>query len=175
MHLKFRMELVNNVCQISIVFSFFNHPELCNKSRTVPCRPMGINRNEFAASLNLNGISFFRFTLCRQSCNLNTEQREVLEAVSRHNVSICGSAGARRTFTVKKLVKLFSISRNVAVACTTGIASGLYDNALTVHSFVGSKSSRMDVDVAVRSIKDREECYNGWQTANVLVIYEVSQ
>ena len=87
----------------------------------------------------------------------------------------CGSTGSGRTFTVKKLVKLLSINRNVAVTCTTGKVSGLYDNALTVHSFVGSKSSRMDVEAVVQSIKDREECYNRWQTTNVLVIYEVSQ
>ena len=62
----------------------------------------------------------------RQSCELNTEQRQVLPFASRHNVFISGSAGTGRTFTVKKLVKLFSINRSVAVTCTTGMACCLY-------------------------------------------------
>ena len=51
-----------------------------------------------------------------------------------------------------------------------------YDNALTLHSFYGLRSSRMDVDAVVQSIKGcREECYNRSQTTNVLIIDEVSQ
>lgn len=55
------------------------------------------------------------------------------------------------------------------------MACGLYDNAVTLHSFVGLKSSRMDVDAVVKSIKGRETCYSRWQTTDVLIIDEVSQ
>ena len=88
---------------------------------------------------------------------------------------MAGSGGTRKTFTVKRLVELLSVSKNVAVTCTTGMACGLYDNASTLHSFVGLKSSRMNVDAVVKSIKSRHDCYSRWQTTDVLIIDEVSQ
>ena len=77
-----------------------------------------------------------------------------------HNVFLSGSGGTGKTFTVKKLVEFLTVCKNVAVTCTTGMTCGLYDDALTLHSFVGLKSSRMDVDVVVKSIIGRHECYS---------------
>ncbi|CAB4036725.1 ATP-dependent DNA helicase PIF1 [Paramuricea clavata] len=76
--------------------------------------------------------------LPRQSCNLNVKQRQVLDlAMNGHNVFIGGAGGTGKTFTVKKLVELLSVTKNASVTCTTGMACGLYDNAITLHSFVG--------------------------------------
>ncbi len=92
-----------------------------------------------------------------------------------HNVFLSGSGGTGKTFTVKKLVEFLTVCKNVAVTCTTDMACGLYDDALTLHSFVGLKSSRMDVDAVVKSIKGRQECYSRWQTTDVLIIDKISQ
>lgn len=46
---------------------------------------------------------------------------------------------------------------------------------ITLHSFVGLKSSRVNVDAVVNSIKGREECYSRWLTTDVLIIDEISQ
>lgn len=76
---------------------------------------------------------------------------------------------------MKKVVELLSITKNISVTCMTGMACSLYDNAITLHSFAGLKSSRMNVDAVIKLIKGREACLSRWQTTDVFIIDEISQ
>ena len=73
------------------------------------------------------------------------------------------------------MVELLSVTKKVAVTCTTGMACGLYENAITVHSFAGLKSSRMNANDVVKSIMGRDACLTLWKTADVVIIDEISK
>ena len=107
---------------------------------------------------------------------LNREQTKVMDlALAGHNVFLCGSGGTGKTFTVNKLFNIMSLTRKVALTCTTGMACKLYDSAITIHSFAGLINARMNVETLIKSVHSKESCLTRWKMTEVLIIDEVSQ
>jgi hypothetical protein len=78
---------------------------------------------------------------------MNCKQNEAINiAISGHNLLILGPAGTGKSFTVCEIYKrMLKDGKRVKVTCTTGIASSVYPESMsvcTVHKYLGLSDGR---------------------------------
>ena len=111
--------------------------------------------------------------------SLNLEQTEACNIIAKgHNLVLLGSAGTGKSYTVKHIIKQLSDQqKNIAVTATTGIASSIYDNAMTIHKWSGIGDGRYGTDAIQGVVKHNasfSEVRRRIMTTDVLVIDECS-
>ena len=71
--------------------------------------------------------------------DMDEDQKHAYEAIiSGHNLLLTGNGGTGKTFIIKSAVKfLREKGKRVALTCSTGLATTLYDDAFTLHTWAG--------------------------------------
>ncbi|XP_052271465.1 uncharacterized protein LOC127872172 [Dreissena polymorpha] len=121
----------------------------------------------------------FVYTDFNYIMDLNGEQIDALNKVTNgHNVLILGSAGTGKTHLIKQIEKsLKKNNKNVAITATTGIASALYANAMTIHKWSGIGDGRYntgEVKSVVEHYAEFAIVRDRLKTTDVLIIDECS-
>jgi thymidine kinase len=92
---------------------------------------------------------------------MNSKQQQALDiAIAGHNLVIIGPAGTGKSFLLRKIKdSLSSLGKSVKLCCSTGIACNIFDEASTIHSFLGLCDGRFDPD-KINSIHNENAIYS---------------
>ena len=93
---------------------------------------------------------------------LDEDQKIAFELANGHNLIISGQAGTGKSFLLKYIVKdQREKQKNVAIVCSTGIASTLYEElgAKTLHKWAGIEDGRHLYKERVHQVQSDERFY----------------
>ncbi|XP_071153426.1 uncharacterized protein [Mytilus edulis] len=111
---------------------------------------------------------------------LDEDQKIAFELANGHNLIISGQAGTGKSFLLKYIVKdQREKQKNVAIVCSTGIASTLYKElgAKTLHKWAGIENGRHLNEEIIHLVQSDERFMSvkhNIQTTDLLIIDEVS-
>ncbi|VDI58846.1 Hypothetical predicted protein [Mytilus galloprovincialis] len=111
---------------------------------------------------------------------LDEDQKIAFELANGHNLIISGQAGTGKSFLLKYIVKdQREKQKNVAIVCSTGIASTLYEEfgAKTLHKWAGIEDRRHLNEEIIHLVQSDERFMSvkhNIQTTDLLIIDEVS-
>ncbi|VDI51475.1 ATP-dependent DNA helicase PIF1 [Mytilus galloprovincialis] len=111
---------------------------------------------------------------------LDEDQKITFELANGHNLIISGQAGTGKSFLIKYIVKdQREKQKNVAIVCSTGIASTLYEElgAKTLHKWAGIEDRRHLNEEIIHLVQSDERFMSvkhNIQTTDLLIIDEVS-
>ncbi|XP_070580824.1 ATP-dependent DNA helicase PIF1-like [Ptychodera flava] len=92
--------------------------------------------------------------------------------VERKNVFFCGSAGTGKTTLVKKIIR--ALPRRAVVTAATGIAASQYDNAFTIHSFLGIGTKNNSLSTVLSNINNNPDIHHRINNIDAIIIDEIS-
>lgn len=109
-----------------------------------------------------------------QDTKLNEKQNEAYSLMaSKKNLLLTGCGGVGKSYLIKKFVRTYCHSRNIAVTSTTG-TSALLIGGTTLHSYLGIGLGTGNVDFLVDRINKMFWLKKRWLDLDCLIIDEIS-
>ena len=104
------------------------------------------------------------------------QRRAVNLALSGKSFFLTGAGGTGKSYTIRSIIdSLNKDNRDVALTAMTGCAALLLGRgAKTLHSWAGIGLGKDSVDVILQKLKKSFKAKKGWQSADTLIIDEVS-